>query len=100
MYHGHVAVAQLFATGNVTSSTVHGITSLSQNSRPIGPSSLFSPRQVQPSASVSMETATLEDIPPLDAIPSLSLPPPVLPFRVYGHNYLDKKPLMFLRVTT
>ncbi|RCI03033.1 phosphate system positive regulatory protein pho81, partial [Rhizopus stolonifer] len=27
----------------------------------------------------------------LDAIPSLSLPPPIIPFRIYGHNYLDKK---------
>ncbi|GJJ07584.1 hypothetical protein Clacol_001787 [Clathrus columnatus] len=25
-----------------------------------------------------------------DHIPSLSLPPPIIPFRVYGHNYLDK----------
>ena len=27
----------------------------------------------------------------MDFIPSLSLPPPIIPFRVYGHNYLDKK---------
>ncbi|KAK9762347.1 phosphate system positive regulatory protein pho81 [Basidiobolus ranarum] len=27
----------------------------------------------------------------LDAIPSLELPPPIIPFRIYGHNYLDKK---------
>ncbi|KAI8148297.1 hypothetical protein BJV82DRAFT_591579 [Fennellomyces sp. T-0311] len=27
----------------------------------------------------------------LDAIPSLSLPPPILPFRIYGHSYLDRK---------
>ncbi len=26
----------------------------------------------------------------LDMIPSLSLPPPIMPHRVYGHNYLDK----------
>jgi CDK inhibitor PHO81 len=26
----------------------------------------------------------------LDAIPSLSLPPPIMPYRVYGHNYLDR----------
>ncbi|KAI9014359.1 hypothetical protein CLU79DRAFT_767245 [Phycomyces nitens] len=24
-------------------------------------------------------------------IPSLSLPPPIIPFRIYGHNYLDRK---------
>ncbi|KAI8969043.1 ankyrin repeat-containing domain protein [Mycotypha africana] len=32
------------------------------------------------------------DIPlELDNIPSLELPPPIIPFRIYGHNYLDKK---------
>ena len=29
-----------------------------------------------------------------DHIPSLSLPPPIIPFRVYGHNYLDKNILV------
>ncbi|RUS30079.1 hypothetical protein BC938DRAFT_479880 [Jimgerdemannia flammicorona] len=32
----------------------------------------------------------MEDI-DIDTIPSLSLPPPIIPFRIYGHNYLDKK---------
>lgn len=30
----------------------------------------------------------------IDAIPSLSLPPPMMPYRVYGHNYLDKNSLV------
>lgn len=30
----------------------------------------------------------------VDAIPSLSLPPPMMPYRVYGHNYLDKNSLV------
>lgn len=30
----------------------------------------------------------------LDMIPSLSLPPPIMPFRIYGHNYLDKMYLL------
>ncbi|KEI40870.1 uncharacterized protein L969DRAFT_359949 [Mixia osmundae IAM 14324] len=29
-----------------------------------------------------------------DLIPSLSLPPPIMPLRIYGHNYLDKKALV------
>ncbi|MBW0495776.1 hypothetical protein O181_035491 [Austropuccinia psidii MF-1] len=32
----------------------------------------------------------------VDPIPDLSLPPPIIPFRVYGHNYLDKKALLQL----
>lgn len=27
----------------------------------------------------------------MDAIPSLSLPPPIMPHRTYGHNFLDKR---------
>ncbi|KAF5387896.1 hypothetical protein D9615_000107 [Tricholomella constricta] len=30
----------------------------------------------------------------IDLIPSLSLPPPIMPHRVYGHNYLDKSNLI------
>ncbi|RDB20514.1 Ankyrin repeat protein nuc-2 [Hypsizygus marmoreus] len=30
----------------------------------------------------------------IDLIPSLSLPPPIMPHRVYGHNYLDKSNLV------
>lgn len=33
-----------------------------------------------------------------DAIPSLSLPPPIMPHRVYGHNYLDKNFLITVTV--
>ena len=29
-----------------------------------------------------------------DHIPTLSLPPPIIPFRIYGHNYLDKNILV------
>ncbi|KAG0146451.1 hypothetical protein CROQUDRAFT_44265, partial [Cronartium quercuum f. sp. fusiforme G11] len=32
----------------------------------------------------------------VDLIPDLSLPPPIIPFRIYGHNYLDKKALIQL----
>lgn len=33
-----------------------------------------------------------------DSIPSLSLPPPIMPHRVYGHNYLDKNFLVVITV--
>lgn len=35
----------------------------------------------------------------LDGIPSLHLPPPIIPFRTYGHNYLDKRTLLCLNLT-
>ncbi|KAF4574677.1 ubiquitin-protein ligase peroxin 12 [Pleurotus pulmonarius] len=39
------------------------------------------------SPSGAMEDTMMSEI---DMIPSLSLPPPIMPHRVYGHNYLDK----------
>lgn len=46
-----------------------------------------------------------DDLPALDldgeadGIPSLSLPPPIIPFRTYGHNYLDKRALITVSLT-
>ncbi|KAK7061450.1 ankyrin repeat protein nuc-2 [Favolaschia claudopus] len=36
----------------------------------------------------------------IDLIPSLSLPPPIMPHRVYGHNYLDKNHLVQVTIGT
>ncbi|RAQ48998.1 ankyrin repeat protein nuc-2, partial [Aspergillus flavus] len=36
-------------------------------------------------------TTTLESTEIVDGIPDLSLPPPIIPLRRYGHNFLDKK---------
>ena len=34
----------------------------------------------------------------LDQIPSITLPPPIMPHRVYGHNYLDKAHLVRITI--
>ncbi|KAJ2402045.1 phosphate system positive regulatory protein pho81 [Coemansia sp. RSA 2559] len=34
----------------------------------------------------------------LDGIPSLSLPPPLIPFRIYGHNFLGKRTRIQIRI--
>ncbi|KAG0331125.1 phosphate system positive regulatory protein pho81 [Podila horticola] len=49
-----------------------------------------------PSSESALNAASMASPPHLDDldmdfIPSLSLPPPIIPFRIYGHNYLDKK---------
>ncbi|KAL4911727.1 hypothetical protein BDW62DRAFT_47648 [Aspergillus aurantiobrunneus] len=36
-------------------------------------------------------TTEVEDMETVDGIPVLSLPPPIIPLRRYGHNFLDKK---------
>ncbi|KAF9578953.1 phosphate system positive regulatory protein pho81, partial [Lunasporangiospora selenospora] len=50
-----------------------------------------------PSSGTEMSSVDPLDLPTnmddldMDLIPSLALPPPIIPFRIYGHNYLDKK---------
>lgn len=51
------------------------------------------PKEVHPKAisiSPSSELLLSQSGEEGDLIPSLSLPPPIMPFRIYGHNYLDK----------
>ncbi|CAL1701370.1 unnamed protein product [Somion occarium] len=48
-----------------------------------------------PMSDTQMSTGSEFDI---DAIPSLSLPPPMMPYRVYGHNYLDRNSLVQVSV--
>lgn len=69
-YHGHKEVAELLSV-----EVPSPIAVLPDVKEPIAPSSIFDKR---------LEVAD-EDV---DAIPSLELPPPILPFRIYGHNYL------------
>ncbi|PIL37231.1 transporter [Ganoderma sinense ZZ0214-1] len=47
--------------------------------------------QDSPLTDTQRSSGTESDI---DAIPSLYLPPPMMPYRVYGHNYLDKASLV------
>jgi CDK inhibitor PHO81 len=47
-----------------------------------------------PSERSTGSTALRAIEPEIDHIPSLSLPPPMMPHRVYGHNYLDKQCLI------
>ncbi|KAJ3127326.1 phosphate system positive regulatory protein pho81 [Nowakowskiella sp. JEL0407] len=60
--------------------------------KPMAPSALFS-------STVELKpTAIPEDLDSdMDMIPSLSLPPPIIPFRIYGHNYLEGK--CYIQVT-
>ncbi|KAI0750892.1 cyclin-dependent protein kinase inhibitor [Daedaleopsis nitida] len=48
-----------------------------------------------PLTNTQRSTGTDSDI---DAIPSLYLPPPMMPYRVYGHNYLDKTSLVQITI--
>lgn len=49
-------------------------------------------------ASTSSDAADDLDL-EIDGIPDLSLPPPIIPFRTYGHNYLDKRALVSVSLT-
>ncbi|KAJ1644776.1 phosphate system positive regulatory protein pho81 [Coemansia asiatica] len=50
-------------------------------------------------AATAAEDGVMADL-DLDGIPSLSLPPPLIPFRVYGHNFLGKRTRIQIRMQT
>jgi CDK inhibitor PHO81 len=57
------------------------------NKPSMGPSTV--PNE-SPMSDIDAPRETME----IDLIPSLSLPPPIMPHRVYGHNYLDRSNLV------
>ncbi|ORZ36065.1 hypothetical protein BCR44DRAFT_33919 [Catenaria anguillulae PL171] len=58
--------------------------------QPIAPSRLFV-APTPPAPAHDDDGVGQGDSMDLDAIPSLALPPPILPFRIYGHMYLESK---------
>lgn len=68
------------------SSTGAGIQSMQQ--------SRIQQQQVQPVQAKSMVSTSMEF--DSDGIPNLSLPPPIIPLRRYGHNFLDSKILVLI----
>ncbi|KAL7751046.1 phosphate system positive regulatory protein pho81 [Sorochytrium milnesiophthora] len=97
LYRGHTDIAALLAerspskpaavangaTALQSATAAVALTTVADSMAPIAPSRLFS--NITTTTEVDMSDVDL------DAIPSLSLPPPIIPFRIYGHNYLDRK---------
>jgi CDK inhibitor PHO81 len=59
----------------------------------------LSPKAARKKSRESEELEQLDLDMEMDGIPSLSLPPPIIPFRTYGHNYLDKRALVTVSLT-
>lgn len=94
---GHTALYYAMWEGNIESAQ-ELVTAMRKNSIAIDPSvsiALSNGTEVNTSKS-SPENDTADmvdamDISDIDGIPDLALPPPILPLRKYGHNFLDKK---------
>lgn len=96
---GHIKVLnQLLSYRNFNSSSPNGDTTMSSVS-PLEQGSLLSVTQGA-GMSIFDEGEDSEDNGPIDknvdAIPHLELPPPILPLRRYGHNFLEQKVLIEL----
>ncbi|TPX46854.1 hypothetical protein SeLEV6574_g02987 [Synchytrium endobioticum] len=85
LWRGHIQIARLIAVAaGAVSSDLGGI--MRNNAKqvdfrlkPMAPSGLF------------MDDAEVTIATEMHVVPPLNLPPPMIPFRIYGHNYLDKK---------
>jgi len=76
-WHGHVDCVALLLSGAVDTKT-------SRKPAQASPFINISPSQVEAGS----------DIGDLDMIPSLLLPPPIMPLRTYGHNFLNNNHLI------
>lgn len=90
LYHGHKDVAELLIVVQRSSPPLRPIELIY---RPAAPSNVFTEDWVEHPAISEMDL-NLEDI------PTLSLPPPMMPFRIYGHSYLDGKTQISITFTS
>ncbi|KAI8622272.1 hypothetical protein BC830DRAFT_751718 [Chytriomyces sp. MP71] len=95
LYHGHIEEAKLLEIEDLSSSAIKGaagVAKVIEEIQPMAPSALFTGK---------MDTSihVIEDL-DLEELPSLSLPPPIIPFRIYGHNYLDNKYLVQVNLSS
>lgn len=82
---GHLAVHYAAWYGHHESRRL--LLEAAKNRPPMAPSAV-------PSESPMSDFGTPREAMDIDLIPSLSLPPPIMPHRVYGHNYLDRSNLV------
>ncbi|KAJ3332193.1 phosphate system positive regulatory protein pho81 [Blyttiomyces sp. JEL0837] len=82
LYRGHIEVARLLEVKEAAGSL---------NAAAAASKKVPDESGIQPMAPSALFIEDMETDLDIDKIPSLSLPPPIIPFRIYGHNYLDKK---------
>ncbi|KAJ3071112.1 hypothetical protein HDU98_005824 [Podochytrium sp. JEL0797] len=95
LYHGHMEVAKLLEIVGISRKSpamaAVSFSKVAEELQPMRPSALFT---AEISTNVMVEDLDMEEL------PSLSLPPPIIPFRIYGHNYLDSKYLVQLNLSS
>ncbi|KAL7416653.1 hypothetical protein BDY24DRAFT_358213 [Mrakia frigida] len=98
-YYGHVgSIEILLKAGAIV--TVNKLGMSAKGKQPLlgTPTTATKATSLSPSSDAGLDDLDLDD--PMngdgDLIPSLSLPPPIVPLQVYGHNYLDKRCLVQL----
>ncbi|KAK9247492.1 hypothetical protein V1506DRAFT_504590 [Lipomyces tetrasporus] len=88
-WEGHLDCMRLLLEADASQRSIHA--GVAPTSTPImtinGRSAAMQPIEEIPQA----ESIADLDMADVDAIPDLSLPPPILPLRRYGHNFLDNK---------
>ncbi|KNE68532.1 hypothetical protein AMAG_12701 [Allomyces macrogynus ATCC 38327] len=103
LYRGHIAIAVVLWEHMQRHKALHppsataspalflAATATPAAIQPIAPSGLLRPRtNTAPALPAAADDADGDPM-DLDAIPSLALPPPIIPFRIYGHTYLESK---------
>ncbi|KAJ3164895.1 phosphate system positive regulatory protein pho81 [Geranomyces variabilis] len=94
LYRGHIEIADLLRETSVRNAAMTpaavqeevGTLLVSSGIKPMAPSGLFFEQSLED----QMDTDAAGNM-DLDELPDLSLPPPIIPFRIYGHAFLDQR---------
>ncbi|KAI9190717.1 uncharacterized protein BJ171DRAFT_490875 [Polychytrium aggregatum] len=90
LHRGHIKVAQLLEVQASQTEAAEPVSATqSKKMLPPGSTKMVGIGSKTPGSGFINKELTM-DI-EMEDIPALSLPPPIIPFRIYGHNYLDKK---------
>ncbi|KAJ3151166.1 phosphate system positive regulatory protein pho81 [Geranomyces michiganensis] len=96
LYRGHIEIADLLRATRVQNAAAVGAAAAheemtisggpaSSGIKPMAPSGLFFEQSVEDP--MDTDAGNMD----LDELPDLSLPPPIIPFRIYGHAFLDQR---------
>jgi len=91
IYAGHMETAALLKAA--ASDAIETTTVSSASSAAAPPAAAAAASATTAATTVPATAVDDDDMPPLDldGIPSLSLPPPIIPVKIYGHSFLENK---------
>lgn len=98
IWEGNISVFNILLDSMRNKKLTNSNSNFNSNSNPKTDSEKKENPKILISDSISLKTSDpMIDLNSIDLIPELTLPPPIIPLRKYGHNFLEKK--IFLKLS-